>query len=565
MSLLVALIVSTALPAQTVTIGTSAAQCGQSVSVPVSIDNVSGLLSLEFRVSYDRTMLTMSNVTAGSVTSGFALSSNVAGGQLHVAMASGTPAGGAGTVANILFNVNASAGGALPLTISNVLVNDVAHTGAGGAVNVTCLHAPAAPSNVAPADGATSVASPVTLQWSSVVDATSYRIHFGTSSAPPFVQVSSATQSQVQTSPGTTYYWSIEAVNAAGATPGPTWSFSTAGTFCATPDAPQGVSAPPSIASGAPFDVAWSSVTNATAYVVEESADPLFAGATSTIVNVAHASFTKSVTSERTFYYRVYARNGNAPCNVDGPYSISSAVHVTPRPPLAANARVLPVAGSVDGSGGSFFRTSVQLHNPSDATLRGTIRFHPQGATGSDSDPSMTYAIAPGETLSWSDLLPAMNISRSIGSVDLVPDLNSAPPLSVVRVYNDAGANGTSGLTLDALALADALQAGQRGVIVAPIDSSRARLNIGIRTLLDGVTMTITVRGKHGATLATLHQSYPPTYFTQVPAATLTNVAFSGDETIVFDVEAGSAMIYASSTDNTTQDPSVQIARPIAR
>src|ERR1051326_28035 len=549
---------SSILSAQTVTLGTSAAQCGQSVSVPVTIDNVSGLLSVEVRVPYDTTLLTMSNVTVGSLTSGFALSSNIVNGQLRVAMASGTPVSGGGTVANIFFNVNAAASGPLPLTISNVLVNDASRSGVNGAVNATCLAAVAAPANVSPANGATSVAPPVMLQWSAVAGATSYRVHFGTSPAPPFVQTSAATSSEVQTSPGTTYYWSIEAVNAAGAASGPTWSFTTAGTFCATPSAPASVTAPSSVASGTSFDVSWDSVANATSYIVEEN------NVTATIVSATHATFTKSVAADTTFNYRVYARNGASPCNVDGPYSSSVAVRITPRAPLAANARVLPVAGTIDGSGGSFFRTSVQLHNPSSDLLRATIRFHTQGSSGSDSDPSLTYAIAPGETTSWSDLLPAMNIARSIGSVDLVPDSNSHPPLSVVRVYNDAGTNGTSGLTLDALSLAGAIQAGERGVIVAPIDPSRARLNIGIRTLLDGATMTITVRGKHGAALASVHQSYPATYFTQVSAATLTGATFSGDETIVFEVEAGSAMIYASSTDNTTQDPSVQIARPIA-
>src|SRR5205085_4984215 len=158
---------------------------------------------------------------------------------------------------------------------------------------------------------------------------------------------------------------------------GQAWSFTTEGTFCATPAAPSGVSAPASATSS--FDVSWNSVANATAYVVEESTDALFAGATSTIVNATHASFTKNVANETTFYYRVYARNGSAPCNVDGPYSTSISIRVTVRPPLAANARIFPVVGSIDGSGGSFFRTSVQLHNLTDGTSRGAIRFHAQG------------------------------------------------------------------------------------------------------------------------------------------------------------------------------------------
>ena len=53
--------------AQTVSVGTINGQCGQSVSVPVSIDNVSGLLSLEFRVAIDPS-ITSTNVAAGTLT-----------------------------------------------------------------------------------------------------------------------------------------------------------------------------------------------------------------------------------------------------------------------------------------------------------------------------------------------------------------------------------------------------------------------------------------------------------------------------------------------------------------
>ena len=39
--------------AQTVTVGSDVGQCGQTLSVPISIDTVPGLLSLEFRIAYD--------------------------------------------------------------------------------------------------------------------------------------------------------------------------------------------------------------------------------------------------------------------------------------------------------------------------------------------------------------------------------------------------------------------------------------------------------------------------------------------------------------------------------
>src|SRR5207247_7529979 len=164
--------------AQTVTVGNSSGQCGQAVSVPVTIDSVSGMLSLELRIAYDAARVTPGAVTAGALTSGFSLSSNATGGVLHVAMASGTPVSGGGTVANVMFTAIADATGSVPLTISNVLVNDAARAGNPGALSLTCVHLPGIPMLISPANGATGIAPPVTLQWNAAADATSYRLYF---------------------------------------------------------------------------------------------------------------------------------------------------------------------------------------------------------------------------------------------------------------------------------------------------------------------------------------------------------------------------------------------------
>jgi cohesin domain-containing protein len=543
--------------AQTVSVSNAAAQCGQSVQVPASIDSVSGLLSLEFRIAYDTSRVTPGNVTAGSLTSGFALSSNASGGVLSIAMASGSPVSGSGNVANITFNVAANASGNAPLTISHVLVNDAARSGNSGALTLTCLQPPDAPTLTAPANGAQNVASPVTLQWSGAAGATAHNVYFGTTATPPFYSSTASHNLQVATQPGTTYYWSVRSTNSAGSATSPTFSFTTSGVACTTPAAPQ-LNAPPSVTSGDAFELTWNSVAGATMYIVEETDNPA-----STSVTETHLSLTRTATTERTFYFRVRARNAQSPCNVDGPLSSIAAVRVIPRVALANNTRIIPAVASAEGAFGSFFRTSVQLHNPTSSRITGRLVFHAQGAEGTTSDPSMAYALDAGETKSYRDIVNAIGVARGTGSLDLVPDSGSAVPLSVVRVYNDAGAQGTSGTTLDALVLADAIAAGQRGTLLAPIDPSRARMNIGIRTLLDGVTMNITVRDKLGATIQNTHRSYPPTYFTQVPLSELTNNAvLLGDETIVIEVESGAAMVYGSITDNTTQDPSVQIARP---
>jgi len=62
----------------------------------------------------------------------------------------------------------------------------------------------------------------------------------------------------------------------------------------------------------------------------------------------------------------------------------------------------------------------------------------------------------------------------------------------------------------------------------------------------------------------TTTKSYAPTFFTQISSAQmLDGYALTSGETITFEVTGGAAFVYGSTTDNTTNDPSVQFARRI--
>jgi hypothetical protein len=66
---------------------------------------------------------------------------------------------------------------------------------------------------------------------------------------------------------------------------------------------------------------------------------------------------------------------------------------------------------------------------------------------------------------------------------------------------------GTAAAT--AAAVSRALQSGEVGVLFAPVDMIRYRLNIGIRTLADGAAMPITVRDAEGLVIRTVHGYLP--------------------------------------------------------
>ncbi|HEX3067916.1 MAG TPA: hypothetical protein VHX14_05030, partial [Thermoanaerobaculia bacterium] len=225
----------------------------------------------------------------------------------------------------------------------------------------------------------------------------------------------------------------------------------------------------------------------------------------------------------------------------------------------------LPVVGSTPGSNGAYFKTAVQLFNPKTATISGKIVFHAQNASGTASDPSLVYSIAAGKTMLYPDLLPAMGVASGIGSADLIADAGSPFPVSLVRVFNDAGTLGTTGLAEEQMAASDALQSGDTAALLAPPDFQRFRLNIGVRTLDQGVTFTLTVRDKNGVIVkTTAPKHYDPNFFVQPgSAAMLEGYALTGEETISIAIVSGSAFIYGSTTDNTTQDPSVQFAKRI--
>lgn len=138
------------------TVGTASGSCNTLVSVPVTISAVTGFTSMELRVHFDASRLTVDTVTFGTFTgpwfdSGSGTFNRDTPGVVHIAM-SGPALSGSGAVAVIRFRTAATATGNVPLTVTNALVNGAAANGTAGALNASC--GPSLPKNniyVAPA------------------------------------------------------------------------------------------------------------------------------------------------------------------------------------------------------------------------------------------------------------------------------------------------------------------------------------------------------------------------------------------------------------------------------
>lgn len=327
---------------------------------------------------------------------------------------------------------------------------------------------------------------------------------------------------------------------------------------CTAPDAPQ-VSIPSTALVGTTYSLTWPAVPGATEYQVDEATDAAFTSPATTTVTATTASFSHSAAATNvTYYYRVRAHTKTSSCDTVSANSNTVSVLITAAPERG----LLTVVGSTPGNNGAYFKTAIQMYNPTTATISGKIVFHPQGATGSDSDPTLAYAIPPHATRSFADLLPAMGVASGLGSADVDADASSPLPTLLARVFNDAGVLGTSGLTEEIIPIDAALQSGDSGVLFAPADVHAFRLNVGIRTLSAGAAMNVTVRDKDGNVVKTTSHSYAPTFFTQPSSSTfLDGYALTGGETITIDITSGAAILYGSTTDNITNDPSVQFLR----
>lgn len=220
---------------------------------------------------------------------------------------------------------------------------------------------------------------------------------------------------------------------------------------------------------------------------------------------------------------------------------------------------IVPVVGSTPGAFGAHFKTELQLNNRSAQTMKGRLVFHPQGVAASTSDPSISYELAPHVTLQFDDIVEALH-ATGLGSLDLIPEGKGMPTV-VARAFNDAGAAGTSGATVPLVREGEAAAVGQVITLIAPSDRSRLRFNIGIRALSSGAALHATVYNSSGVVVKEVDlDALGIDTFRQITAESLLQTTLAGDESIQLRVTAGSALVYSTTTDNITNDPSLSLA-----
>jgi hypothetical protein len=204
----------------------------------------------------------------------------------------------------------------------------------------------------------------------------------------------------------------------------------------------------------------------------------------------------------------------------------------------------------------------MQAFNPSTTNFPLRVVFHPAGAPASGSDPSKQITVLAGQVLYIADLLPIMGVASGLGSLDVYYAVGETRKLATTfRVYNDGGAAGTSGFNEDLVPLNKVFVSGATVLLTCPPNPTKARLNIGVRTLGDGASITATLRSPAGATIKSLVKNYAANYFEQVTLdGFLGGATVTGNESLTLQITAGQAVIYGATVDNTTNDSSASLA-----
>ena len=203
----------------------------------------------------------------------------------------------------------------------------------------------------------------------------------------------------------------------------------------------------------------------------------------------------------------------------DAPLTIAEAVHIAPRVRVAVvsldfhdNAFIIPVAGNLQGSGGTFFRSDVSLANYRAATQRIGVGWMAQGVNSGNS--ALQYFTIPANTVANLNDFVGVTLGKTglgglfIEGVDSAGNLDSNASLDgFSRIWTpQPGSSGSVSQNFDAVSITDSIGS-LTAYIIGLKQSSAFRTNVGIvnldtaahnwtiRSAITGASSTVTVQG----------------------------------------------------------------------
>jgi hypothetical protein len=185
--------------------------------------------------------------------------------------------------------------------------------------------------------------------------------------------------------------------------------------------------------------------------------------------------------------------------NGGGSDSTTSSITVLESEPELTELIFVPAAANASGDGGSFFITTVDVHNSGNSTASFRILWLPRGADNSTFVQSEIFALEAGEVRRFDNILAEVfEATGVIGAVALLSDSGDLKVMS--RTFNQPpdseevsaqATAGTFGQSIPGVPSASLIPAGTRVRVLFLSENAGFRSNLGI---LNGVGSPITVQ-----------------------------------------------------------------------
>ncbi len=220
----------------------------------------------------------------------------------------------------------------------------------------------------------------------------------------------------------------------------------------------------------------------------------------------------------------------------------------------------IPAVAQAAGAGGSFFITTVDVHNRGSSTAVFNFEWLPRNTDNSAPLMSSDFTLEPGETRRFREFLDEVfGLSDAVGAASAVSDTDDIEIMS--RTFNQ-GAEGTFGQSLPGVSEQEMIPAESRALILFLTENAEFRSNLG---LVNGVDVPITVRwelfASDGSSLGSGSTSLLPWENKQLNRVLEDFAPIEAAYAHVWTTTPGGAFTcYGSVLDNQTSDPTTILA-----
>jgi hypothetical protein len=222
---------------------------------------------------------------------------------------------------------------------------------------------------------------------------------------------------------------------------------------------------------------------------------------------------------------------------------------------------ILPGVANAEGSGESFFVTTVDVHNAGSVTATFRFLWLPRGADNSSPEQSDLITIGPGKVLRFDNVLADIfDADEALGALAVVSDSVNLDVLG--RTFNQTE-NGTFGQSVPGVAEHDLIPAGTRARVLFLTEDPDFRSNLGV---VNGVEIPITVEwelfASDGTSLGTGSRNLPPWGNIQINRVLKNHAPIAAAYAHVWTMTSGGAFVcYGSVADELTSDPTTVLPR----